>query len=110
MLISPQDDKDESLCHALTHAHTLSPTRWDVTTKDSAVAPLTVRARRGPSDGNFAVRAAHVSAAAPPAPSASLPNAGWRMTNRLPRGRRETRAEKRLREKKQLSALALSCI
>lgn len=46
-----------------------------------------------------------------PAPSAALPNSGRRMSNRLPRGSRETEAgKKKVKEKKQIWDLAQSCI
>lgn len=75
--------KDQSLCNALTH--TLSLMRWEYDRKGTTVAWVmeTSQCRR------------HTCQQRPPAPSAALPNTGWRMTYRLPRDSRETRAEKK---------------
>lgn len=87
------------------HSHT----RWDVTAGDGRGSPRPSLQGRTVGAGRWKPSQCgwHTCQQRPPDPSAALPNTGWRMTNRVPRGSRETREKK---EKKQLSALAQSWI
>lgn len=95
LLISHQDDKDQSLCSSPTLTYwVLFAGFWP---QGDDVGALERH------NGGWAIETSEsgrdTCQQRPPAPSAALPNTGWRMTKRLSRDSMETRARKEAERK-----------